>query len=137
MLRLGKERDEISVVDDQRGAPTTSIELARATFEIVRKIMAGECGAPEEWAGVYHMSCGGVATWCEFAQAIFAQSKLLLGGKSPRVKPIPTSAYPTPAARPRNSVLSNAKLQKRFGVQLSGWEKALAEVIAQLSSAAQ
>lgn len=137
MLRLGKERDEISVVDDQYGAPTSSSALAAAAFEVVRKVMAGECGPPAEWAGVYHMSCGGAVAWRGFADAIFARSLHLLGGRRPRVKPIPSSAYPTPAARPKNSVLSNAKLKTRFDVQLPGWEKALDQVITELSCPAQ
>lgn len=129
MLRLGRERDQLSVVDDQHGAPTTSLELARATREIVDGVLAGQFGAAEEWSGLYHMTCGGAATWCGFARAIFSKAGPLLGRHLPEVKAIATSEYPTPAERPRNSVLSNARLQERFGVQLKGWEAALDEVI--------
>lgn len=132
MLRLGRERDELSVVDDQFGAPTTSLELARATREIADGVLAGTFGSAEEWAGLYHMTCGGETTWCGFTRAIFAKAGGLLGGRKPEVKAIATSEYPTPAKRPRNSILSNAKLQGRFGVQLKPWEPALDQVIAQI-----
>ncbi|HTW79602.1 MAG TPA: dTDP-4-dehydrorhamnose reductase [Terracidiphilus sp.] len=125
MLRLGRERDQLSVVDDQYGAPTTSLELARSTRDIVDGVLAGRFGAAEEWSGLYHMTCGGETTWCGFARAIFARAEAKLDGGKPAVQPIPTSAYPTPAKRPRNSVLSNAKLQARFGSGLTGWEEAL------------
>jgi dTDP-4-dehydrorhamnose reductase len=132
MLRLGRERDLLKVVDDQFGAPTTSIELARATRTIVDGVLAGNFGAVDEWAGLYHMSCGGSTTWCGFAKAIFARAGQRLNGRMPEVKPIPASEYPTPAQRPRNSVLANAKLNARFGVQLAPWESALDEVLAAL-----
>ncbi|MFP5227255.1 MAG: dTDP-4-dehydrorhamnose reductase [Acidobacteriota bacterium] len=132
MLRLGRERDELRIVDDQFGAPTTSLELARATRSITDGVLAGDLGPAEEWAGLYHMTCAGQTTWCGFTRAIFAQAGALLGGRNPVVKPIPTSEYPTPAQRPRNSVLSNAKLQARFRVQLASWELALDEVLQSL-----
>lgn len=132
MLRLGRERDRLTVVDDQFGAPTTSLELARATRSIVEGVLAGRFGAPEGWAGVYHMTCAGSTTWCGFARAIFARAGRQLGRRSPEVVPIATSDYPTPAKRPRNSVLSNQQLQATFGVRLARWEEALDEVIAKL-----
>lgn len=132
MLRLGRERDELSVVDDQYGAPTSSLELARATREIVDGVLAGKFGAAKDWAGLYHMTCGGETTWCGFTQAIFARAGALIGGRKPEVKAIPTSEYPTPARRPRNSVLSNAKLQERLGVRLKGWEEGLGDVLGDL-----
>jgi dTDP-4-dehydrorhamnose reductase len=135
MLRLARQRDRLSVVDDQCGSPTTSIELADATYNIVRQVMGGKLSGPEDWAGLYHMTCSGATTWCGFAQAIFARAGKLLDGRVPDVTPIASSEYPTPAKRPHNSVLSNAKLKERFGVQLSPWEAALDAVIGQLSKA--
>jgi dTDP-4-dehydrorhamnose reductase len=129
MLRLGRERDRLSIVDDQVGGPTTSIQLARATHTIVTGILAGRYGAASDWAGLYHMTCGGTVSWFGFAQAIFDRASKQLGAKAPALTPIPTKDYPTPAARPRNSVLSNAKLAGRFGVQLDPWEIALDETI--------
>jgi dTDP-4-dehydrorhamnose reductase len=130
MLRLGRERDWLNVVDDQVGAPTTAAELARATREITTGVLTDKFGPENNWAGTYHMTCGGAVSWCGFARAIFERSPGMLGGKTPSVNPIKTSEYPTPAKRPLNSVLSNEKLQQRFGVKLASWESALDEVLA-------
>ena len=132
MLRLAKERDQLSIVDDQIGAPTTSIELANATRSIVEGVLDGRFGSPDSWIGTYHMTCGGSTSWFGFAQAIFARAAHRLGARIPQLNPIPTESYPTPARRPRNSVLSNAKLNARFGVPLAPWESALDAVIKQL-----
>jgi dTDP-4-dehydrorhamnose reductase len=128
MLRLARERKQLSVVNDQIGAPTTSIALARATQEIVSGLSARRFGSPQSQMGLYHMTCSGVTSWFGFAQAIFARTGML-GVKAPELKPIATADYPTPAMRPRNSVLSNAKLQGDFALQLPSWESALGEVM--------
>jgi dTDP-4-dehydrorhamnose reductase len=133
MLRLARQRDTLSIVGDQIGSPTTSIELARATRAAVDQVLSGNLGAASEWAGLYHMTCSGATSWCGFAQAIFARAGKLLEGKLPVVTPIATEEYPTPAKRPRYSVLSNAKLEARFGLRLAPWESALDEVIKALS----
>ena len=135
MLRLGRERDRLSIVDDQIGAPTTSIELARATHTIVTGILAGRFGAVQDWAGLYHMTCGGAVSWCGFAQAIFARAAEMLTAKAPTVTPIATKDYPTAAVRPLYSVLSNAKLQARFGIELPPWEAALDDTLQALRNA--
>jgi len=129
MLRLARQRDSLSIVSDQVGSPTTSIELARATRAVVNRVMAGQFGETEEWAGLYHMTCSGSVSWYGFAQAIFARAGKLLDGKIPAVTPITAAEYPTTAKRPQNSVLSNAKLDARFGVRLASWEAALDTVI--------
>lgn len=133
MLRLAGERDRLSIVDDQIGAPTTSIELADATRAIVEGVLARRFGDANDWAGIYHMTCAGSTSWFGFAQAIFARS-LELGVKPPELTPILTESYPTPAARPRNSVLSNEKLADRFGVRLAPWQLALGAVVEALKS---
>jgi dTDP-4-dehydrorhamnose reductase len=135
MLRLARECDRLSIVDDQIGGPTTSIELARATLSIVTGIFAGGFGTPQDWTGLYHMTCGGSVSWFGFAQAIFARAAELLDLKPPALTPIATKDYPTPAARPLYSVLSNAKLQARFGVELLPWESALEETLQALCNA--
>ena len=134
MLRLGRERDRLSVVDDQVGAPTTSVELARATHAIVTGILTDRFGAAQDWAGIYNMTCAGFTSWFGFAQAIFARAATVLGSKAPELKPIPTADYPTPATRPHNSVLSNEKLHARFGIQLAPWQPALDEVFNRLKN---
>ena len=133
MLRLGRERDSLNVVDDQVGAPTTAAELARATHAVVTGIVEGRFGSPPVWTGTYHMTCSGSISWCGFARAIFDRVKLLRGGKAPKVNPITTSSYPTPAKRPLNSVLSNEKLHRHFGLRLAPWEQALDEVLAAIA----
>lgn len=129
MLRLGRERSELNIVDDQIGAPTSTLELARATRAIVDGILAGQFS---NFAGVYHMTCSGAVSWCGFARAIFARAAQS-GFNTPNVHPIPTSAYPTPARRPANSVMSNEKLRARFGVSLAPWESALDAVLTRLA----
>jgi len=137
MLRLGRERDRLNIVDDQVGAPMTTIELAHATRSIVGGILDDRFGAAESWTGIYHMTCRGSVSWCGFARAIFERGESLLQGRTPVVNPIRTSEYPTAAKRPQNSVLSNEKLRRCFGIDLSSWEQALDIVIQQLKSADQ
>lgn len=134
MLRLGAERDKLAVVDDQVGAPTTAIELARATRAIVEGVLGGRFGGPDNWAGLYHMTCGGQTSWFGFAQAIFARAAVW-DMKTPELTAIPSEAYPTPAKRPRNSVLCNEKLRARFGVRLAEWTAALDEAIREVRRA--
>ncbi len=130
MLRLGRERDSLNVVDDQVGAPTTAAELARATHAITAGVVGGKFDAAENWPDIYHMTCAGSVSWCGFARAIFERASGLLNGKIPTVHPIATADYPTPARRPHNSLLSNEKLNARFGVELASWQTALDEVLA-------
>jgi dTDP-4-dehydrorhamnose reductase len=135
MLRLGRERESLQIVDDQFGAPTSSIELADATRAIVSGVLAGQFGAPSSWVGLYHMTCAGSVSWCGFARAIFARADTLLHGKvsAVAVRPIASAEYVTPAKRPRNSLLSNEKLHTRFGAQLAPWEAALDTVFLRLA----
>lgn len=132
MLRLGRERDRLSIVDDQIGAPSTSIELANATRTIVEGVMSGKFGEPADWAGLYHMTCAGEVSWFGFAKAIFDRAAAQLGVRPPELLPISTEEYPTPARRPRYSVLSNQKLADRFGVRLATWQDALDDVFQEL-----
>jgi dTDP-4-dehydrorhamnose reductase len=132
MLRLGRERPQLNIVDDQIGAPTTSIELANATRAIVDGATAGRFGAPHDWAGVYNMTCSGSTSWFGFARAIFEKTTHLRDGQSPEISPIQSSDYPTPAKRPLNSVLSNLRLNERFQTKLPPWESALESTLGQL-----
>jgi dTDP-4-dehydrorhamnose reductase len=132
MLRLGKERDNLSIVDDQVGAPTTSIELADATRSMVDRTLSGQCGPAQQWAGLYHVTCAGSTSWFGFAGEIFAQTKALIGGRVPVLTPVTTPEYPTPAKRPLYSLLSNAKLKETFGIELPGWKAALAATVLRL-----
>ncbi|MGB7191168.1 MAG: dTDP-4-dehydrorhamnose reductase [Acidobacteriaceae bacterium] len=120
MLRLGQQRSELRIVNDQRGAPTSAFELATATRRVLDSIGGRDLN---ELAGIYHMSCAGETTWCGFAQAIFAKARADKAWAA--VTGISSSEYPTPAARPVNSVLSNEKLKASFGIELPSWEAAL------------
>ncbi len=134
MLRLARGRERLNIVDDQIGSPTSSIELAEATRAVVDGVLEGRFGAPHQWAGLYHMSCADQTTWCGFARAIYARAGKLLAGREPEVVPIATSEYPTAAMRPRNSVLSNEKLNACFGVRLAPWQTALETVLQRLET---
>jgi dTDP-4-dehydrorhamnose reductase len=137
MLRLAAERPELRVVDDQHGAPTSSIELARLT----RTLLEGAAGAitPASVArlraagGIYHATAAGRTTWCGFARAIFEErARRVAGFRAPNVVPIASSEYPTPARRPANSVLSCEKLEARLGARIGDWRAGLAEVFSAL-----
>ncbi len=120
MLRLGAERPELRIVADQHGAPTSACAIADATVRILRKAKAGE------WiSGMFHMTAAGATTWYGFAKAIFARAS----GVKPNLIPITTADYPTPAARPANSVLSNDKFAVTFGFRLPDWEQQLDAVM--------
>ena len=125
MLRLGRERDVLRVVDDQYGAPTSAAALAAATRAVFDRVASGEI---ENWVGTYHATCGGNTSWAGFARAIFKEGS----DGSPRVEPIPTALYPTPAKRPRHSGLSGEKLRRTFGVELPPWEQAMKATLAAL-----
>lgn len=129
MLRLADERDELTIVGDQYGAPTTTRALTDATVELVRYFLThGEF--PADVRGIYHMTCGGETSWCGFARAIMSASN----HEDTRIAEITTADYPTPAKRPAYSVLSNDKLEKIFGIRLPEWEEALAECMKDYSA---
>jgi dTDP-4-dehydrorhamnose reductase len=123
MLRLGAERPELRVVDDQVGAPTSAAAIAAATARLVEHYAAPGAKLP---VGIYHMTAEGSTSWCGFARAIFSADVVNV---PPRVQAIPSSAYPTPAKRPANSVLSNDKFAHAFGFRLPPWQQQLQEVL--------
>jgi dTDP-4-dehydrorhamnose reductase len=127
MLRLGKERDQLRVVNDQIGAPTTAAALAQATRAVL------DHGVQGADSGIYHMTCAGETSWFGFAQEIFRRAPAPEGRRWPEVVGIPDTEYPTPAKRPKNSVMSNAKLQSRFAVALPHWKDALGETLAEMN----
>ena len=123
MLRLGRERDQLRIVNDQIGAPTTAAALARATRAVIDGLET------DEMSGTYHMTCAGETSWYGFAQEIFRRVRVPKRRKWPDVVGILDTEYPTPAKRPKNSMLSNAKLNARFGVALPSWQEALGETL--------
>lgn len=127
MLRLARERERLTVVDDQHGNPTSATDIAQALAVIVRRLVE-DADAP---LGTYHFVNSGEATWCGFAREIFVQASAA-GHKVPVVEAIPTSAYPTPARRPANSRLDTAKLTRDFGIEPRPWRAAVSDVVATL-----
>ena len=134
MLRLFDQRPELRIVTDQIGAPTWSRWLAKQTVEAVRirLLHMGE-QAGSEWNGVYHMTAGGSTSWHDFASAIRERRYGKAAEQAPRLIPIASVEYPTPAKRPLNSVLSNARLESRFGLVQADWATLLTECMADLS----
>ncbi|MEO1135167.1 MAG: dTDP-4-dehydrorhamnose reductase [Pseudomonadota bacterium] len=123
MLRLGRERDALSVVSDQIGGPTSAGEITRALFAIAGKKHRGAPGA-----GVYHFQGAPAVSWAEFAAKIFE-----IAAMNVKVSPIKTSDYPTPAQRPLNTVLDCARIERDFGIAQPDWRAGLRRVIAVLT----
>jgi len=117
MLRLGKERDELNVVSDQIGSPTYATDLAGAILEIIDN----KDYQDEEWSTeIYHYSNAGKISWYEFAKEIFKIAKT-----NCKVNPITTQQYPTPAKRPKNTLMNKDKIIEKFGVKNTNWKEPL------------
>jgi dTDP-4-dehydrorhamnose reductase len=125
MLRLGREREEVRVVADQYGCPTSATDLAAAILDMAGKISSGN-------RGLYHYCARGAASWYEFALAIFEEARRYDTLRVCRVLPIATSDYPTPARRPANSVLDCHKVEETFHVARHPWRQGLHRVIKEL-----
>jgi dTDP-4-dehydrorhamnose reductase len=127
MLRFGKERDELGVVDDQRGCPTSGRSIAEVLLQMAdRYLLTGDI----EW-GTYHYCNQPETTWFGFAQGIFKQAG---GFENLRLKAIATSDYPTPAQRPQNSVLDCSNIKAQHGIELANWNDELGLVLNQIKS---
>jgi dTDP-4-dehydrorhamnose reductase len=121
MLRLAREREQLSVVDDQVGAPTGADLLADVTAHSLRSLLAG-AGAP----GIYHVAAAGETSWHGYARFVVGkaqQAGQLLKAGPDRVLPIATSAFPTPARRPHNSRLDTTRFRAAFGLVLPPWQQ--------------
>ena len=128
MLRLGSEREALSVVADQIGAPTSARAIAETTAALIAAGRGHLTERLQEQGGVLHFCCGGETSWYEFAVQIFESARMQghpLVVKS--IKPIASHEYPTPAQRPKNSRLNCDRLEERFGLRLPEWRAALAE----------
>jgi len=120
MIRLGAERSELSVVNDQIGTPTSALDLARVVFQIVQ---SGLPDTPE----LFHVSNNGQCSWADFAREVFIQKQL-----SVTVNNTTTEAFNAPAPRPKYSVLSTEKLLFTYGIAMRPWKDALKEVLSAL-----
>ena len=132
MLRLAREREELTVIADQFGAPTSAELLADCSAHAIRAVVA----APR-LAGLYHLVAGGETSWHGYACHVLARARArgqILRAGPEQVVPIPTSAYPTPARRPLNSRLSTAKLGAAFGFHLPDWRVQVDRMIDEICS---
>jgi dTDP-4-dehydrorhamnose reductase len=128
MIRLARSRDEIAVVDDQWGSPTSAADLAAAIATIASRIQAGH----GQW-GTFHYCGGGDTTWHGLAQAIMASPRSGLA-TPPRLRPITTAQYPTAARRPANSRLDCGRIESAYGMSRPAWQMSLDAVLAELSA---
>jgi dTDP-4-dehydrorhamnose reductase len=129
MLRLGETRDQINVVADQWGAPSSALDLADALVSMSSALTSEPHNV--DLTGVFHMTGAGSTNWAAFAQAIFDEA-VRHGRRPVRVIPITTAEYPTAAARPRNSRLDASKLARHYGLSLPDWHDSVAECVRRL-----
>ena len=131
MMRLAADRDEVSVVADQYGNPTSALDIADGILRVASNLTIR---SDVSLRGIFHMTGAGEASWAQFAEAVFAASANA-GGPTATVKPISTSDYPTPARRPANSRLDSSKLAEVHGVALPAWHTSLTPVVKRLINA--
>ena len=131
MLRLAAERDELKVIDDQVGAPTGADLLADVTAHAIRTV-----GRQPELLGLYHLVASGETTWHEYASFVIEWARArgqAIRVASDAVRPIPTSAFPTPAKRPLNSRLDTSKIQQAFGLCLPHWQQGVERMLTEIT----
>ena len=130
MLRLAKERERLTVIDDQFGAPTGAELLADVTAHAIRAVQQD----PAKY-GLYHLVASGETSWHGYAKFVVEQAQqagVALKALPDAVDPVPTSAFPTPATRPQNSRLNTSKLQSTFGLTLPHWQTGVARMLREI-----
>lgn len=119
MLRLAQDRDSLNVVNDQIGTPTNAVDLAKALVTMLL-----QTNISKSPFGIYHYSNEGVCSWYDFAKEIFAVHQVAI-----TVNPIPSESYPTPAKRPKYSVLDKTKIKDTFNLEIKNWQESLLQTI--------
>jgi dTDP-4-dehydrorhamnose reductase len=130
MLRLAKERERLSVINDQRGVPTGAELIADVTAHAVRQVLRTGSGQ-----GTYHLAAAGETSWHGYASQVVETARRLqpdIELKVQAIDPVPTSAFPTPARRPHNSRLNTIKLQQTFGLMLPPWQQGVERLLAEI-----
>jgi dTDP-4-dehydrorhamnose reductase len=130
MLRLAGERESLNVIDDQIGAPTGADLIADVTAHAIRAVQS-----KTELAGIYHLAAAGETSWHGYAQFVIEyarQTGMQLKVTSDAIKPISTSAYPTPAKRPLNSRLNTKKLERTFELLLPDWQAGVSRMLSEV-----
>jgi dTDP-4-dehydrorhamnose reductase len=123
MLRLAADRDELRIVSDQQGCPTSALDLADALLTALPRV--------RNWGATYHLAAPEPCSWADLASAVFETSRSL-GGPSAKVIPITTAEYPTPARRPMHSALDSSRFARDFGIRLPDWHSSVADVVERL-----
>jgi dTDP-4-dehydrorhamnose reductase len=138
ILRLAKEKTELNIVNDQWGTPSSTLFLSDAVKQIILQLREAEAHATwwQEHQGIYHLTPDGDTNWCEFSQRIVEKAAQLdlLSVPLPKIQGIPSSAYPTPAQRPKNSCLDKSKFRLQFGIELQNWDVALHNCLQDMAS---
>lgn len=129
MIRLGKQRETLAVINDQYGAPTSAELLADCAAHAIMLTQQ-----KSQLAGVYHLAAAGETTWYEYAQYVFETVKAEAELTVTQVNAVPTSAYPTPARRPQNSRMNCDKFQRAFGLTLPHWKQGVSRMLNELYS---
>lgn len=128
MLRLAAEREQLSVIDDQFGAPTGAELLADVTAHALRQAMA-----QPQLSGLYHLAAAGETSWCGYARYVIEQARSLGAVLAVQnIEPILTTAYPTPAKRPHNSRLDTRKVSRCFALQLPDWQSGVSRMLKEI-----
>ncbi|MFZ2388822.1 MAG: dTDP-4-dehydrorhamnose reductase, partial [Polaromonas sp.] len=130
MLRLAQERERLTVIDDQWGAPTGAELIADVTAHAIRHVLQ----RPQD-AGLYHLAASGETTWNGYAKRVLAQArqaKFAIKIIAQEVAPVPASDFPTPAKRPHNSRLNADRLQATFGLSLPAWQQGVDRMLAEI-----
>jgi dTDP-4-dehydrorhamnose reductase len=133
MLRLAGERDRLTVINDQFGAPTGADLLADVTAHMARTAMSA---ASDRFAGIYHVAAAGETSWHGYARFVVdwaCSAGLPLRTSPAGVDPVPTTAFPTPAMRPGNSRLNTAKLRNSFGLTLPEWQQGVVRMLSEIT----
>jgi len=132
MLRLAQEREKLTIINDQCGAPTGADLIADVTAHAVRRVLSTQ---NISYSGVYHLVASGETTWHGYASHVIEKAKAMkpeLGWKVAAIAPVPTSAFPTPAKRPANSRLCTHKLQQAFGLVMPPWQQGVDRMLAEI-----
>jgi dTDP-4-dehydrorhamnose reductase len=132
ILRLALERDKLTVINDQRGAPTGADLIADITAHALRRVLNTQ---NISFSGVYHLVASGEASWYDYASHVIAEAKAMkpeLDWMVKEITPVSTQAFPTPAMRPLNSRLCTAKLQQAFGLALPLWQQGVNRMLTEI-----
>jgi dTDP-4-dehydrorhamnose reductase len=132
MLRLAQDRDKLTVINDQHGAPTGADLIADVTAHAMRRVLNTQ---NISFSGVYHLVASGETTWHGYASHVIEKAQAFkpeLGWKVADIAPVSTSAFPTPATRPLNSRLCTQKLQQNFGLMLPPWQQGVNRMLAEI-----